>query len=385
VFAGASSIVSFGEDDLIECETDIEADASAGVYVFTAGPECVRDLPRTIRLGVSMSYDDRPDDEEFFDYAFDAAPDDDLSGPIGSSGGPAVSRLAGADRIATAIALSVDRYEDGVASAAVLVQSDDVTDGVVAAPLAVAKGGPLLLTGGSALDPRVGKELERAVEPGSDVLLVGGTGVLSDAIVSDLRARGFRPRRLAGASRFATAVAVADEIGDHAMTIIADGYSPREQLLASAAAASTGGVLVLSNGGNLSNPTDDFVANDAGRHVAIGRSAFASPGAERITGATAAELSQHVLDRLLPGVSTIGVVGPEGIGGSVAAIAHVASLHGGLVMSSRDELSGVIAAELQQRASQLREVVLYGGTGALAPAVESGVSAAVGASSTAGT
>ena len=62
-----------------------------------------------------------------------------------------VTRLAGTDRIATAVAVSQNSFPTGNAGAVVLARADDYPDALVGGPLAAAKNAPLLLTEGSTL------------------------------------------------------------------------------------------------------------------------------------------------------------------------------------------------------------------------------------------
>ena len=371
---GATGVlVAVTDDGVFACDTSASVRSVRRQYVLTADQDCVRRLSPSVRVGVAMSYDEDPLDDDF-DVPFDVAPDLDYTEPI-SIPEPTVTRLAGVDRIATAVLLSADRFEDGAAPAAVLVAST-ADDAAPAGPLAASVAGPLLLTAGDHLDERVRTELQRAVELGGDVLLVGGTAALSDGIVGEVRALGLRPRRVAGADRFATAVAVAEHVGEHGITLVADARRRDESLVAGAAAAAVGGVVVLSDGGTLPPSTDEYLAADAARHVAIGGAAAAAPGAERITATSTAELSQQVLDRLLPTVRTIAVAA-VGSADALAGAPHIAGWEGGLLLTDGAELSSPVAAELTQRADALREVVLYGGTGALSPRVADAVTAAV--------
>ncbi|HUG83116.1 MAG TPA: cell wall-binding repeat-containing protein, partial [Euzebya sp.] len=117
-------------------------------------------------------------------------------------------RLAGADRIATAVTLS--RTFD-TAATAVIVRADDYPDALAAAPLAATVGGPILLTGRDELDPSVIAELARLGTQA--VYLLGGHAALSPQVEEDLAAAGIADvTRLAGADRFATAARVLDEL-----------------------------------------------------------------------------------------------------------------------------------------------------------------------------
>jgi putative cell wall-binding protein len=375
---GASGqLLSLSNDGITACETSASADEALRQYVLRADVSCLSGVPRALRFGASLAYDENINDDDY-DTPSDQAPDDDLTDAVASSGSPFVHRIAGQDRVATAIALSTDSFDGGQAESAVLASAATYPDAIAGGPLAVARGGPLLLTPIDHLDPRVASELERSLAPGSDVLVLGGSGAISEDVVSSVRDLGFHPQRIAGANRFETAVAIADEIGDHTLVAIADGRSFREALVAGAAAAARGGVVVLTDGGTLPGPTDDFLAHDPTRHVAIGTAATAAPGAERITAGSVAELSQKVLDRLLPDVGMIAIASDATFADALAGAPHLASLGGGLLLTDGAQLSTPVADELRARSDGLREIAIYGGTAAVSAGVEDAIVTASG-------
>ncbi|HEV2088234.1 MAG TPA: pullulanase-type alpha-1,6-glucosidase, partial [Cryptosporangiaceae bacterium] len=131
--------------------------------------------------------------------------------PGGPGTGPeaSVERVAGDDRVETAIAVSAREFPDG-ADQVVLARSDAYPDALAGGPLAAALGAPVLLTAGDALDARVAAELDR-LDP-ARITLVGGTAALSVDVLDAALAHG-AVRRIAGADRFVTAVRIADELG----------------------------------------------------------------------------------------------------------------------------------------------------------------------------
>src|SRR5680860_87032 len=69
--------------------------------------------------------------------------------PEGALGSIAVQRIAGGDRVATAIALSRAVFD--AADTVVLARADDPADALVGAPLAARRDAPILLTPRAAL------------------------------------------------------------------------------------------------------------------------------------------------------------------------------------------------------------------------------------------
>ena len=153
---------------------------------------------------------------------------------------PIVARFAGADRFATAAAISAYEYGDSQADAVVLARADNFPDALVGAPLAAAKNAPLLFTSGTALPAVTEAEIRRVLVRGKAVYLLGGPSAIPNQIVAQLTALGYSPIRIAGDDRFATAVAVADALGDPNTIFLASGSDFADALTAGPAATKAG-------------------------------------------------------------------------------------------------------------------------------------------------
>lgn len=173
------------------------------------------------------------------------------------AGGDTVGRIAGPDRVATAVALSQEAF--GEAREAVLVNADAFPDALTAGPLAATLEAPTLLTSGEALDPRVADDLRRL---GVDrVHLVGGTGVLGDAVRASLEDMGIEVVRLAGSNRITTAGVVADRIAAIGGGPVATAIVARADDFADALAA--GGLAVVGAGAADRSPVPILLVDDA--------------------------------------------------------------------------------------------------------------------------
>lgn len=117
-----------------------------------------------------------------------------------------VSRVAGADRIATAIELSRARPVDS--RTVVLARADDPTDALVAGPLAGVLEAPVLITPPDTLDGRVLDEIRR--RKATHAVVVGVAP--SAKVVGALQGAGLTVERLRGEDRFSTADAVAQAV-----------------------------------------------------------------------------------------------------------------------------------------------------------------------------
>lgn len=163
------------------------------------------------------------------------------------------TRLSGADRYGTSVAISKDTYPNGAPAVYVAVGSS-FPDGLAAAPAAARAGGPLLLTPSTSLPSEVRSEIQR-LKP-QQIVVVGGTGVISNAVYDQLRSLAPSIRRDSGADRYATANAIARAgfPAGASIAFVASGGDFPDALSASAAAGALGGPVVLVPPGSRSMP-----------------------------------------------------------------------------------------------------------------------------------
>jgi hypothetical protein len=303
----------------------------------------------------------------------------------------AADRIGGADRITTAVDASQWSYANHgaggrQASVAVISRSDQFADALGGSALAAQKGGPLLLTPTSGLDPRVRDELKRVLAPGSVVYVLGGNQALSPAVAQQIQALGFSVRRLAGEDRFGTSVLTAQQVSAHPHTVmVATGVQFPDALTAGAAAAQdpNGGVVVLSDDKTLTapvkaylsgvNPAATKVYGVGGQGVAALKSAFPQwsgkvtslAGADRFATATAvAESSLFAANGPIGriGLAT-GTAWPDALSGG----ALIATQHGPLLLTNPGS-QFLPASELslaKALAPHLSGVVVFGGNQAV--------------------
>ncbi len=162
------------------------------------------------------------------------------------------TRVAGADRFATAVAVSQRAFPVvGAGVDVVVVNGNSFADALSAGPLANDVNGSLLLVSSTTIPEVTRAEIER-LNPTS-IYIVGGTGVVSSAIEEQLRPYAANPNfvyRLAGADRYATSRAVVQQIGPGINNLmIATGRNFPDALSAVPAANAFGrGALLLVDG-----------------------------------------------------------------------------------------------------------------------------------------
>ncbi len=350
-------------------------------YLMDIPASCLAS-PDVVALAAFVFYDSHtaaPTTTGYFDES-PAYPG--YSGPLTTAADAptGVQRLAGSSRVETAIDVSQALYGTDDAAAAVLARADAFPDALAGTPLAVAVDGPLLLTSRTQLLPHVEAELARALTAGAPVYLLGGEAALTGAVEERLRALGYDVTRLAGATRYETAIAISERAQPEPDAVyLADGNTFPAALVAGAAAGATRGVVVLTDGTKLAGVSADYLEAHADvPHVAVGPAAVAAaPAAEPVAGADDFATSRLLAERLDPTPAGIavasGVAFPDGLAGGV----HAAVNGLPLLLSWPDLLPGTIAGYLST-VQPLDGATLYGGTAALSHRIASDVATALG-------
>lgn len=246
--------------------------------------------------------------------------------------GEQIDRIYGADRVATSIAASQDQFGNGSADAVVLARADAFPDGLAGAALAADKNGPLMLTPPTALDGRVLDEIMRVLPAGKTVYLLGGTGALSTTVDNAVKATpgtSYTVKRLAGADRTATSIAIANEVSSPAKVLLATGFDFPDALGAGAAAGAKNGVVLLTAGTKLPASITTWLSGKSLEVWAVGGPAATAAGplvdpSRRIVGADRFDTATKLATKFFTSPTSValatGIDYPDGLsGGGYAA------------------------------------------------------------------
>jgi putative cell wall-binding protein len=291
-----------------------------------------------------------------------------------------VSVLAGADRFATAVAVSQRAYSaSGSAGAVVLARADDYPDALVGAAFAASKNAPLLFASGGTLPEGTRTEVQRVLPVGSTVYLLGGVAAIPDSVGTQLDGLGYIVVRLGGPNRFATAVVVADALGDPSTVLLATGTNFPDALAAGPAATQATGVVLLTNGSSMPAETGAYLAAHPGTVYAIGGPAAAADSAATpVSGADRYLTAVAVAAHFFTTPTTIGIASGTAFADALAGGAYLAHIGGPLVLSDPKTLPAATSSYLSAHAPALKSAALFGGTAALSAAVQTEVGVALG-------
>lgn len=171
--------------------------------------------------------------------------------PKSSEAAGDLARVAGSDRLKTAIAASQRLFPVADSAGAVLLsRSDNYPDALAAASLAGLLNAPILITpANQALNASVRAEIDRVLSPGKLIIILGGTSAITSSAEASLQPT-YLTERLSGRNRYHTARLI-KERGDIArgfvMTslIVASGENFADALSASSYAAYSGTPIAL--------------------------------------------------------------------------------------------------------------------------------------------
>jgi putative cell wall-binding protein len=281
-----------------------------------------------------------------------------------------VGRLAGADRFATAAAISAAAYPSGGAAAVVLASADAYPDALVGAPLAARYNAPILLTSGAQLPAATKAELQRVLADGGLVYVLGGTVAVPLSIETQLKGLGYQTTRLGGADRFATAVAVADALGDPSTVLLASGDNFPDALTAGPAAAVRGAAVLLTNGTILPAATADYLTAHASAVYAVGGpAALADPQAQAVVGADRFATAVAVATEFFASPPVVGIASGENYPDALSAGPLLAHDGAPLLLTATSELPGPTASYLTGKTSSI-QLHIFGGPAAVSEGVQ---------------
>ena len=147
-----------------------------------------------------------------------------------------VERIAGRSRVETAVAVAQASHPDGAAEVAI-ARADDFADALTAGPLVTARDGVILLSDTDQLPDATRAELLRLAP--QRITVLGGTSAISANVEADLSNLADAVERLAGATRFETAEAIARALfgrGETDVAYVASGRSFADALAGAAIA-----------------------------------------------------------------------------------------------------------------------------------------------------
>ncbi len=298
---------------------------------------------------------------------------------------PDVIRVAGADRFEVTAAVSKRLFSEDTFSLVYVASGETYPDALAASAAAAAVrsvGAPVLLVRKDELPADVATELRR-YRPRS-VVVIGGSAVISDKVVTEIESVTGRPAiRVGGADRFATAAATsAFMFHDGAkVAYIASGQNFPDSLVAGALAGRSAGPILLTTRDDIPTAVTDELKRLRPEKIVVlgGINAISDSVAgalmtiapvSRIGGSdrfvVAANASAANFDA---STRTVYVASGENFPDALSSAAAAAAESGPVLLIRRDGIPGEIASEL--RRLNPRKIIIVGGPAAVTESVAS--------------
>ncbi|WP_088228949.1 cell wall-binding repeat-containing protein [Desulfosporosinus sp. FKB] len=288
---------------------------------------------------------------------------------------PTITRLAGIDRYETAAQIASSGWSQS--NYAILAFGGDYPDALSAAPLAKKYDAPILLTTTSSL-PSATKQtlLDLQVK---NVVIIGGTAVISQEVESELQTMGLETTRVYGIDRYATAIQVAQQVtSDPSTLFVVTGEDYPDALSVGSIAAIKQSPIILVPHDAIPDVVKNYISTlNISKTYIVGDSDIISdqvaqqfPNAERISGADkyARNIAVNQLFNTDFKADSICLATGEGFADALTGTAFCANLSEPIVLINTDS-PATTRSYYQQRFTNASKVYVFGGTGIIPESV----------------
>ncbi|MFL0247324.1 cell wall-binding repeat-containing protein [Candidatus Clostridium stratigraminis] len=275
-----------------------------------------------------------------------------------------VISLIGSDRYDTAVKLSQSQYV--TTDTIIIVNGEAMADGLGATPLAKYKNAPLLLTDVKSLPNVTINEIKRL--KAKNAIIVGGTGVVSNNVNSQLQALGLTVVRISGSDRYGTSLEVAKYIDkncyDVSKIVISNGHGEADALSIASAAGRDNMPIILVEKDNVPAAVYDWLASEnledayiiGGTGVVsdnvlnkIDTITLANVRNNRLGGQDRFETNSLVIDRFYGNIINKTFIAKGYVLIDALAAGSVAAINGAPVVLSDKDLTMIQKTSLQKR------------------------------------
>lgn len=177
-----------------------------------------------------------------------------------------ITRIGGVDRYDTAVKIAQYGWKTADTVFIAGAENDrDFADAIAGTPLAYDMNAPILLTRAAALPDNVSSEITAL--SAKNVVILGGTAVVSQDIEDGLKAKGYNVSRIAGQTRYDTAIQIAKKLwerepnGKKSVTITT-GNQFQYAMYGAVGSALYHSAILFSDGNTLNKDVENLLAGD---------------------------------------------------------------------------------------------------------------------------
>lgn len=168
-------------------------------------------------------------------------------------------RLAGANRYATAIAISQKGWS--TSDTVILASGEDYADALTSGPLAKKYDAPILLTSKASISADTISEIGRL--KAKNIIIIGREGAISIGVATQLTTAGYSAiTRIGGINRYETSTMVAAKLDNPSAVVVVSGLDFPDALSVSPIASKLGLPIILSEKAGLSDSAKKYIENN---------------------------------------------------------------------------------------------------------------------------
>ncbi|OAA86354.1 cell wall-binding repeat-containing protein [Clostridium coskatii] len=177
-----------------------------------------------------------------------------------------ITRIGGVDRYDTAVKIAQYGWKTADTVFIAGAENDrDFADAIAGTPLAYDMDAPILLTRAAALPDNVSSEITALFA--KDIVILGGTAVVSQDIEDGLKAKGYNVSRIAGQTRYDTAIQIAKKLWERepngkTSVAITTGNQFQYAMYGAVGSAMYHSAILFSDGTTLNKDVENLLAGD---------------------------------------------------------------------------------------------------------------------------
>ena len=295
-----------------------------------------------------------------------------LTMPFAFGAGETLDRIAGSNRWETAVKISQEGWTS--AGTVVLANGRNYPDALAGVPLAHALNAPVLLTEADSLVAATKAEIVRL--GAAKVIILGGTGVISDDVAEELEDLGLAVERISGADRYETAAAIAAQVAPAGVdtVVLAYGRGYADALAAASYAAVNGYPILLTEKNSLPDATkkaiEDLGATNVivvgGTGVIAANTVSGLPGVTRVSGSNREATSVALAEHFAPQTNMFFIATGDGFADAITG-AVLAAKEGTGILLVRSSFPSVVGDFFG--AANVVEAIVFGGTGVVSETI----------------
>jgi N-acetylmuramoyl-L-alanine amidase len=289
-----------------------------------------------------------------------------------NNGTATVERLDGSDRFDVAVNVSKKGWGTG-SQTVLLVNYMAFADALAASPLAVKENAPILLTNPDQLTLKTEEEIKRL--QAKKVIIVGGTGSVSQAVEAKLTQLSIQVDRIGGTDRFEVAYQVSKRLDSKGKIIVTNGMTFADALSISPYASKNEFPILLTRKDSLPPITQQAITEKSPQQsVIVGGTGSVAASVEQLTpnplrigGLDRYEVAVNIAKAFDLSTEKAAVSNGQTFADALTGSVLAAKENRPLLLTRSDRIPDVTKRLIEER--QINSFIVFGGTGSVSNAV----------------